>query len=119
MENLNSNQNFYSFQRISDKKDFEAFRNDENQKIITPNFQIIIKPNSFNYPRMAVIVPKKIIKKAVRRNLVKRIVRERFRKSTLIFQDYLIIARKYTLFSTNQQMQDDLEKNLLQFQVLE
>jgi len=53
-------------------------------KIIrTKHFILKIKPNDLDYPRFAVVVSKKIAKKAVERNSVKRLVRDCLQKNLL------------------------------------
>jgi ribonuclease P protein component len=37
-------------------------------------------PNSFGYPRLALVVPKRLVKKAVDRNRIRRLAREAFRQ---------------------------------------
>lgn len=41
--------------------------------------QIYAKPNNLNYPRLGLIVAKKMARRAVERNKVKRLLREYFR----------------------------------------
>lgn len=43
--------------------------------------QVYAKPNKLAYARLGMIVPKKIERHAVKRNWIKRIVRETFRKN--------------------------------------
>lgn len=42
---------------------------------------ILVRPNELDHPRLGLIVPKKVLKRAVWRNRVKRIARETFRLS--------------------------------------
>jgi len=44
-----------------------------------PGIDLLAAPNGLNYPRLGLIVPKKIIATAVGRNRVKRLIRENFR----------------------------------------
>jgi ribonuclease P protein component len=62
--------------------------------------QILTNPNDRDYARLAVAVPKKLCKRAVDRNRVKRCIREWFRvnKAMLAGKDFLIriSARTHT-----------------------
>ncbi len=60
-------------------------------------FRLLSLPNSFTHARLGVIVSKRCSKLAVRRNLVKRIVRERFRQQQHVFSnvDIIVIANQY------------------------
>lgn len=50
------------------------------RRVATGDFlQIYAKPNNFNYPRLGLIVAKKVARRAVERNKVKRLLREFFR----------------------------------------
>lgn len=44
-----------------------------------PGFDLLAAPNGLDYPRLGMIVPKKVIATAVARNRVKRLIRESFR----------------------------------------
>lgn len=44
---------------------------------------ILYRPNSLDYPRLGLVVPKKILPHAVDRNRAKRVLREMFRLSPL------------------------------------
>lgn len=59
-------------------------------------FQVWIKPNETGAARLGLVVPKKIIRHAVGRNLIKRTVRELFRHqaSTLGGLDLIVRAKR-------------------------
>ena len=116
--------------RICDQQDFDAFRqlsqfnqfkqfnqskkhhsSKQNNHCLTSRyFQIFYKPtrsddSSIKIPaRMAVIVSKKVSKKAVRRVRIKRIVREVFRKLPLFGLDFLIIAKIQSNQASNSEL---------------
>ncbi|MBA2483781.1 MAG: ribonuclease P protein component, partial [Nitrosomonas sp.] len=51
-----------------------------SRRVMTGDFlQIYAKPNKLNYPRLGLIVAKKMARRAVERNRVKRQLREYFR----------------------------------------
>jgi ribonuclease P protein component len=61
----------------------------------SPNLTILAKPNNLNHPRLGLIVPKKILKLAVWRNRVKRVIRNNFRLNqfNICPLDYVVIAK--------------------------
>lgn len=61
----------------------------------SPNLTILAKPNFLSHMRLGMIVPKKVLKLAVWRNRVKRVVRNYFRlnQHTIPPMDYVIIAK--------------------------
>lgn len=60
--------------------------------------QIYAKPNNINYPRLGLIVAKKIARRAVDRNRVKRLLREFFRVNhqnhVIVNMDWVIRLRR-------------------------
>jgi ribonuclease P protein component len=46
---------------------------------VLPGVDLLAAPNNLNFPRLGLIVPKKIIATAVGRNRIKRLIRESFR----------------------------------------
>lgn len=58
-------------------------------------FLILTKKNKYNYPRLGLIVAKKNVKLAVKRNRIKRIVRESFRNNKDLIKniDIVFIAK--------------------------
>ncbi len=59
-------------------------------------FTILAVQNEFDHPRLGLAIAKKNIKKAVKRNLIKRAVRENFRlqQQQLINIDIVVLARR-------------------------
>ena len=56
-------------------------------------FQIQIRPNGKGHPRLGLVVPRKTEKRAVCRNLVKRLVREYFRTHLCEFGSLDVVVR--------------------------
>lgn len=59
-------------------------------------FLILARPNSFNCPRLGLVIAKKNIRLAVERNRLKRLIRESFRhqQQYLTGLDVIVLARK-------------------------
>lgn len=81
--------------RLTTKAEYSAVF-DEQQKLSQGGFLALIKKNDKPYPRIGIIISKRIIHKATSRNYLKRIIREGFRvhKSLLSGLDLVILARK-------------------------
>lgn len=81
--------------RLLTKRDFNHVFNDAPIKHGNPAFLLLAKPSLANESRLGLVIAKKHIKTAVKRNLVKRFARETFRtqnKSTLAL-DMVLLAR--------------------------
>jgi ribonuclease P protein component len=59
-------------------------------------FTILAIPTSFGHPRIGLAITKKIIRTAVRRNVIKRTVRESFRLQRQVMgsMDFVVLVRK-------------------------
>lgn len=64
--------------RLVDKTDFDRVFA-ENQRARTDYLMVMARPNRAGYPRLGMIVAKRLLARAVDRNRVKRCVRETFR----------------------------------------
>jgi ribonuclease P protein component len=74
------------------------------KKLHYREFSVYVRSNNLNYPRLGLAVSKKSAKKAVTRNLIKRIVRENFRLN----QEYLkgwdiVFVAKYAAGQSSKQ----------------
>ncbi len=87
---------FKKNERIRSQRDFLAVKK-EGKRISTRNFILLVKPNGLHHNRLGIIASRKI-GNAVRRNRIKRCVREFFRLNKAKFapppKDILIIAKK-------------------------
>lgn len=61
-------------------------------------FQAYLKANGFSYTRLGLIVGKRLMRKAVHRNFVKRLIREAFRKQQEAFGGHDVVIRLCTPF---------------------
>ena len=70
---------FSAAYRLKHASEFtKVFKNTEF-KVRSDCFLVLVVQNALNFPRLGLIVAKKNVKKASKRNLVKRIIRESFR----------------------------------------
>lgn len=77
------------------------------------NFVVLARENNLGYPRLGLAVPKKKIRTAVKRNLVKRIVRESFRQVDLLncSHDMVIMPQKTINISDTEMLRKSLDKH--------
>ncbi len=76
-------------------------------------FCILVRhANDRQQGRLGVVVSRKVSRKAIRRNRIKRQIREvfRFNQSILARMDVVVIARKACDLSTNEQLRENLLK---------
>ncbi|CAL4041877.1 Ribonuclease P protein component [Buchnera aphidicola (Takecallis arundicolens)] len=80
--------------RLLKKKDFKRVFN-TSQKNVTSLLISFNVNNKLSYPRLGIIISKKISKSAVKRNLIKRIIRESFRIAQyyLLNLDFIILVK--------------------------
>ncbi len=89
------NSHFPSKLRIRKSSDFKKVF-EKGKKISSEHYTIILASNSLGFPRLGLVVGKKRISGAVKRNRTKRVVREVFRKNKSVFNslDILILPKK-------------------------
>lgn len=89
------NFHFPSDLRIRKGSDFKKVF-EKGKKFSSGHYTIIFAPNSLGFPRLGLVVGKKRIGSAVKRNRTKRVVREVFRKNKSVFNslDVLILPKK-------------------------
>ena len=75
----------------------EHFKNVFNEPVraASPHLTLVAKVNSLGHPRLGLTVPKKVLKRAVWRNRIKRLTRESFRhkQHELPAIDIVVIAK--------------------------
>jgi ribonuclease P protein component len=76
-------------------------------------FTVFARVNSQNKPRLGLAIAKKNVRRAVDRNLIKRIVRENFRQNqqTLTGIDVVVMARRGIPLSDTKRLGDSLFKH--------
>ena len=81
--------------RLSERHHYSGVFNAPQIRVSTRAFLILAKPSSTARSRIGIVVAKKHIRNAARRNRVKRIIREHFRLSQpSVSLDLVILARK-------------------------
>ncbi len=89
--------------RLTDLSDFERIK--KEGKVVKSNFFFLsFLKNNLPFSRFGIIVSKNISNKAVKRNKIKRIVREFIRNNVLSAfggYDFVIVARKSVLGEEN------------------
>ncbi len=81
--------------RLVSESDFQSvFR--QSKKISRPSLRVLYKPNQLPHARLGVLVSKRFVRKAVSRQLLKRLVRESFRhhQAQLAGFDVLVMPQK-------------------------
>lgn len=93
--NYRSGFSFPGYNRLTKSSLYESvFRN--GKRVNTRNFTVFYNKNSLGFPRYGHVVSKKVSSRAVRRNRIKRVLREYFRHTKHLMDslDLVFIARK-------------------------
>ena len=93
---MNKKLHFPRNNRLLTKAEFKSVF-DQSRKVTQKHLLILFRPSSQVQSRLGVIVGKRVAKKAVTRNTIKRIMRESFRLNQNSFSglDMIVIARQY------------------------
>ena len=77
-------------------------------------FTVLFRENGLSHPRLGLAIAKKALKRAVDRNRIKRIIRERFREAIpdLPGVDIVFISRHSLAQATNADLHQTVEKHL-------
>lgn len=75
MENLS----FRPHHRLLTKQDYSAVFEQVDIRVSKGPYLLLCRKNQFDHPRLGLVVRKKFLKRAVDRNLLKRLARENFR----------------------------------------
>ena len=99
--------------RVRKRKDYQlAYQ--EGKRYYTKNFIIFIRKNDVNLPRLGITVARKY-GKAVKRNRIKRLLREFFRLNKKLFKigyDYVIVVKKDCNVKNYWDVKEELEEFL-------
>lgn len=85
---------------------------DQPIKASSPNLTILAKSNNLNHPRLGLVIPKKVLKLAVWRNRVKRVIKNNFRlnQNNIAPLDYVVIAKGNINDLSNKELDELLSK---------
>jgi ribonuclease P protein component len=80
------------------------------KKFTQRNFLLLVSKNKYDYARLGIIVAKKKVKLAVKRNRIKRITRESFRNNQNLIKnlDVIFLAKEGIDELSNQELRDQL-----------
>jgi ribonuclease P protein component len=97
--------------RITKSSEYQSFFK-EGKKLHQDHFFIVIKINKLDYTRLGFVIAKKHIKKAIKRNTVKRVIRESFRYHQYLLKgvDLVVIAKKGLGELTKESFRSQLDK---------
>ena len=107
------NQSFKRIDRILKPVDYQ-YVFDSAYKSSDQYFLILGRISKVKHSRLGLAISKKSLKRAVSRNLIKRLVRETFRTHSNIKQaniDFVVMARKNIINYKNHQLVSSLERN--------
>lgn len=92
--------------RLLTPADYAAVFADAPLRATHANFLILARSNNLGYPRLGLVVPKKHVRKANKRNRIKRTARETFRKEQhkLAAIDAIVLARHGAEIVPSQQL---------------
>lgn len=90
------NRGFGREKRLLTPAHFKQVFDSPTGKVPGKNVLLLARDNSFEHPRLGLVIGKKSVKLAVQRNRIKRVVRETFRQhqDNLAGWDIVIVARK-------------------------
>ncbi len=102
--------------RILDGKQFKAVF-DYRLRLHGKSFSYHLRPNSEDFHRLGLAVSKKVSKKAVQRNRIKRQIRESFRYFLLAAKqqgietgiDFVVVAKPSAGITENRELRDELD----------
>lgn len=102
-------ENLFAFdksKRLLNAHDYKAVFDNAKWKISSKEFLCLAIPNSFDSPRLGLVIAKKNVKLAVQRNRIKRIIRDNFRlhHDEIPNADIVILARRGLAELSNQEL---------------
>ncbi|MGH1461953.1 MAG: ribonuclease P protein component [Neptuniibacter sp.] len=98
--------------RLLTGRDFQYVFDDAQLKVPDQTILILARPNNLGYSRLGFVISKKNIRQAVKRNRVRRIIRESFRlnQHNLPAVDMIILARQGLGEMENEQVHKLIKK---------
>lgn len=105
-----SRQSFPKSSRLLKQSEFQALKVG-SQKYSTASFTVLKKVTGQTNARLGLVAAKKQMKKAYDRNRFKRLIRESFRKQSVIpKQDYVFIIKSAALKLSNQEFDQQMQR---------
>jgi len=107
---------FETRRRLHDGAQFERVFASNTARCSNRNFTILGLPNELNHARLGLVVGKRVDRRAVGRNRVKRAIRESFRALHLAPYDLVVIAKAPAANLKGKQLQADLKRLWVRFE---
>ena len=103
VSSVNLNYGFPRSRRLLTAKDYKQVFDNKPIKLVCPPFTLLVIPNHSEQSRLGLIVAKKNVKSAVKRNRLKRLCRQSFRlaQHDLPAVDIVLLARRGSSDMTN------------------
>ena len=100
--------------RLANPNEFKAVFQ-AARKISSKHFGLYFRKNHLDYARLGIVIAKRNIRKAVTRNLIKRIIRERFRLNQAKLAGFDVIVVVYGAFGllSREEMHKTIEYAIL------
>jgi ribonuclease P protein component len=100
--------------RLLSRQEFRKVLQTRDRQI-SPCYKLFFRRNQFGFARLGVVTAKKMVRLAVQRNTVKRVVREAFRLSQhqLGNYDIVVVARSKAASATKEELYQCLKKLLI------
>jgi ribonuclease P protein component len=107
-------ENFSRHERLRKRSDFKKADKNKIARLVTKNLIILAAPNPYLHARIGITVTRKV-GGAVKRNRIKRLIREIYRRNKQLFPfgyDYILIAKKHEMSLTYQELLQEIAKTL-------
>ncbi|NQY30861.1 MAG: ribonuclease P protein component [Flavobacteriaceae bacterium] len=105
---------FQKFSRLVNRKEFRNVFDSKKLKRFE-GFIIFYCKNDIGYPRLGLAVSKKNVALAVHRNRIKRIIRESFRETELVANDYVVVVTHKIKYHSSKELRCRLDQAWLRF----
>lgn len=108
---MNTQLSFPRKHRLVTKAEFKSIF-DKSQKVSQRYWVVLHKPNQTNYARLGLVVGKRVANSAVKRNRIKRVIRESFRhyQNGLTGVDIIVIARQQCDKLSKQKLREGMDQ---------
>lgn len=105
-----SNARFTKAQRLLTPSSFREVFDAPERKLHQSHLMAFVRSNNCEQPRVGMAITKRKVPTAVRRNLIKRHIREQFRKKAVYLEskDIVFIVKKYTKDLSNKELINEI-----------